>query len=741
MTSVVTINNNFEENLEINITVDNGVFNTDGQTFIIQHYDTLQNVTHLTSYDHTVYGENNTNYLSIEYRWTFDNITWSPYITMPSNFSNFLDPNIQTKIWLQVRYTYNSTDNIVVELKELNIFGTRKIYQPVALLPNTPVVYTNQDTYKVFKLTDFKIYLKTGLETDLKLYFRFTQTQGRIWSQWTPLTTANLIATKVERLKFCNFQFSFENTASYEVNLFDLELLGEFQNITANYKTIAKMGLKTQCNPLLTGADTDVDGCCDSCVPCSEALTPWNPDPSDCSSKNDFVQINDKNLWAPQIQLYDQLNSFIQNTNSWKCTYILTDPDGKGIDHILHEQQIHNMISMKEFNVIVPDNQFPVDNMSFSGFDLDLIQSFEIHIMKSAFKNMFGVEFRPSKRDIVYLCDINQVWEVEQMFPKKGFMNAEAYYRVMMKKYSEKASRQAANTTDGQASRAFLDSITKNTSLDALFFGDVQNEVKKSTKDDKDIVDNASQQYTQKTIMSIVKNINLNKAAYVVSDIWNASLIVSKNQYKMSIKSKSLKLVEYNHTDKILGKADNRAISLWFKTEQYDPTFDWTLFSNYDYTNSLGYKLTIFQGALTFTLNNNSYSIPVGNMGSDKWYSILVNMDQIQQKLELVIYTRQSETGKELTNSKLVLVNKMIFDIVPTVFTHTETMFIGGCDTFNPQGNNKNWYITNIRLYNQVIDKDNKMNLLSSITVDDAHLTILVDNCEEHFQLPNYSNY
>lgn len=431
MTSNFSINRIFEENMQINFSINAGIFTTPGQTYVIQHFAAIQNLANLTSWNHVVLNSDANNYFTVDYRWSFDTLAWTPWIVMPNDFNNFLNPNTNANIWLQIRYTYVTDLTLSAELKEVNIEGTRKIaeiFQPIVLQDNNPVIYTNQDTYKVFSLQDYKIYLSAGNLADLQVNFRFTQTQGRIWSPWTPLTKENLVATRVERLKFCNFQFAFMNTGQGALGIYDLELIGEFQNITANYKTIAKLGLKSQCNPLAikpapTGpCDTDCEkgisttgtSCCDDCMAGSESITPWNSDIDSCSVCDDsaFVQINDRSLWANQIKLYAELNNFIAKTNSWKCTYLLTDPDGKGIDHVLHEQQIHNVISMKDINIMIPDNQFPVDNMNFAGLDLDLIQSFEIHILKDMFKSTFGVEFRPGRRDVVYICDINQLWEI-----------------------------------------------------------------------------------------------------------------------------------------------------------------------------------------------------------------------------------------------------------------------------------------------------------------------------------------
>jgi hypothetical protein len=80
-----------------------------------------------------------------------------------------------------------------------------------------------------------------------------------------PLTVPNLQSLKFDTIKFCNFQFTFIKKNTNNVEIYDLELEGEFVNVTANYKTMAKFGLKTQCNPLIANVN---DGCCDACSTC-----------------------------------------------------------------------------------------------------------------------------------------------------------------------------------------------------------------------------------------------------------------------------------------------------------------------------------------------------------------------------------------------------------------------------------------------------------------------------------------
>lgn len=735
MISNFYINHIFESNLELGWTIENPLDDVDNE-IILQHSQSILNIESINEFIINI----DTTDLIIEYRYSNDSTVWSSW----SDINGIINNYTQLNIWFQIKITYTGSNSI--SIPEIQLLGTRKIdpiFEPSELLPGQPVIFTNQDTYKVFSLEDFEIFLGSGSIDDLEIKIRYTQTQGRHWSEWVPLNRENLQNLKIEKIKFCNFEFAFLNKSNQPINLFDLELIGEFQNITADYKTIARFGLKTQCNPI-TNPDGpcsggDINACSNNCIPNSQAITPWNPDVDNCTScVNDVQNLNDRNFWTGMISLQEKLNEYTNARNSWPVTYLLTDPDRKGIDHILHEQQIHNVIAMKDIKVIVPDNQFPTDNVMFSHLNFDLIQSFEVHILITHFKNLFGVEFRPSKRDVLYFCDLNQLWEVEQVFPQRGLMNASFYHRVLLKKYNNNKSRQYANTSDGQSANIFIDNLAKHTSLDQLFFGDNQNDIKQNTKDNNPAIPNPSQQYTQNTMKTIRKTIDA-KVNIITDEIWNASLTVSDTQYELPIKSKGKKLIEYYPTDHTISIADNRAISMWFKSGDYNPTYDYTLLSNYDYTNNTGYKLSLFNGSLSFTWNQNTYNLPVAqHIQNDKWYVFMVNYNQVQSECEIAVYSRLSEDGRTLTSSKLVLVAKNKFNLNPESINHNESIFIGGTNTFDTIGNQNKWYLTNIRIYNQIIN--DRHIVLNENIVSDAHLTVLVDNAEKDLNLPDYGN-
>lgn len=765
--TVFDINKVYEPELISTFTINNGDFTTNGQFFIVQHSPAIQNLTTLTEItDVTSDNIDVNNYFTKEFRWSFDTITWTPFITMDSVATGFPTANNIKNVWFQIKYTWTTNSNKIGNLKEIVFKGTRiinPIFEPITLNDNTPTVFTNADTYKVFNIQDVNIYPANGSSiTGVDIQFRYTQTQGRSWSQWYKLTSDNLQSIKFDPIRFCNFQFGFQNNSGNAFSLYDLELVGSFQNITAAYATTSLLGLKTQCFPDLTenpptapcdlsaingpsissySTNVGTDGCT-KCVACSKANTPWSTiigddcKTSDCA--NGIVNMNNTSIYSVRTSLNQYLNEKISARDGFVMTYGLADPDRKGTDPILHETQLHNILALKDITVIVPKGQFPNDVITLSGFDLDLIQTFEVHITKKVFKDAFGVEFRPGKKDIVYFCQMNQMWEVDQMIPARRAYNAETFWRVLLTKYNDKKSRQFVNPAD----KAVIDSVTLHNTLDTLFGITENNEYQMVGKNGNIDINNTAQLNNNKSEFTFIKQVDP-FVKYSTDKIWNSSLTLSESQYQFPLTSKGKKLVTYNHYDRNLKKGDNRAFSMWFKTEKFNTAWDYTLLSNYDYGTNKGYKLDLFGGTLNFVLNSNTYSLLLnGNLVPDTWYCIFVNVHQQQEEIEIVLYKRQTELGNDASDSKLIQVVKNVVTMVPDSFSHTEDIFIGGVDlnTSNVTGIKENWYLTNIRIYKQQLPKNKRNIVLNERLLSDTHLTLLVDNGEQKFKMDDYGN-
>lgn len=768
MQSIFEINKVYEPEMISTFTINSGDFTTNGQFFIMQHAPSIQNLVNLTEASDVITSNIDTNnYFTKTFRWSFDTVNWTSWITLDNLGTGFPNNNTVKNTWFQVQYTWHTNSNQIGTLKEVTLKGTRKInpiYEPITLTNNTPAIFTNADTYKVFNITGVNIYpANNGSLNNIDIRFRYTQTQGRSWSEWYNLTPEILQSIKFDPIRFCNFQFGFQNNSGITFSLYDLELVGEFQNITAAYATTSLLGLKTQCLPDLTepvpNAPCDpncLTGDCGSstnpiigtdgktgCIPCSKANTPWSTiiggdicKTDECT--NNLVNMNSRNVYGVRASLNQYLNEQISARKGFKMTYGLADPDRKGTDPILHEHQLHNILSIKDINVIVPNGQFPNNDITLSGLDLDLIQTFEVNITKKTFKDAFGVEFRPGKKDIVYFCDINQMWEVDQIVPARKAYNTENFWRVFLIKYNDRKSRQFVNPAD----KALIDGLTAHNTLDNLFGIQENMEYQKIGKNQNINIDNTAQLNNNHSEFNFIKAIDP-FVSYSTMNIYNSSLTVSDSQYRLPLTSKGKKLVEYNHYDRNLKKGDNRAFSMWFKTDKFNTSWDYTLLSNYDYSTNKGYKIDIFGGTLNFVLNTKTYALLLnGTLVPDTWYCIFINLYQQQEELEMVLYKRQSEIGSDLNDTKLVQVIKNVVPIIPDAFSHVENIFIGGVDLNVPNttGVKESWYLTNIRIYKQQLPKNKRNIVLNEKVINNAQLTLLVDNAIEKFDLQDYGN-
>jgi len=747
----------FDAKFEAEFIISDGQFTTNGQQETIQHFYPLLNLTGFTSYKVDQSAADSTSLL-IEWRNSTDTVVWSAWSPISTIVQSSPHP-VVAKQWLQFRASYTAPvlNTPISNLFSISLQGTRyidPIFQSAILEPGIPLVFTVADTYKVFKMESFQIFTGDGalIPSTVAISFRYSQTHGRTWSQWLPLSEAVLKSTKFDPIRFCDFQFGFINNGTDPVSIFDLELIGDFQNITGNYTKSNRLGLKSQCNPITqpvgpcdpncTDGYIDQFGniagtCCIQCGPCSTGTSPWSwnsPCGDGCTIDNLF-RVNERKSYGLLPELKEHLDQALSARNGWKVEYALADPDQQGSDQILHEHQLFNVIAIRQVDIVVPKNQFPTRDLSFSGMDLDLIQSFEVHIPKSTFKNVFGVEFRPGKFDYLYLCDFNQLWEVDQIVPTRTAFATETYWRVMLKKYNQRDNRKHINTTD----KSWHDALVKNTTLDDLFINQTVDQIAEGVKDQVNITQ-PSQSATQHTVINFRQSLDPN-VLFAKEVVVNSTLTLSETQFSMPLMGKGKKLVKYKYSDKELTAGDNRAISLWFKAEDYDPTWQWTLFHNMQAGN--GYKLLLEGGGLTLTVNSQQWTLPI-TLIKDVWYSIYVGLDQRSgQEVEIAVYKRQSETGNSI-DTKLIQVARQVWPLaVSESFLITSNPYIGGVDLMNgnTSGNSKRWYLTGFRVWKTIIEKNERNKVLNDKVVRDTQLIIIQDDGQEFFNLPSYGNF
>jgi hypothetical protein len=666
--------------------------------------------------------------------------------------------------------------NIVVET-EYNILVTDGII--TLTTAGEEIILEPKDTYKIFELEDF-IVLQAGLidENDLDIKFKITQDNGYTFTKWYPLTKENIQAIRkdINELRFAKVQYLIKKTdnSSSSIRIFDIILVGDFQNVSANGLKTNKYGLREDCisamssgetlsaeieKQLVYNGETNGLGCYSDTIATSTSTsttssTIWNPYDSTSITK-----------------ITDFYNTLANQTNTifgWAVDYYKSDPDKNGIDYQLHEYGLYNIISLKQIKVIVPENQFPDNTIKINNFNLDLFDTFEVHILKDIFKNAFGIEERPAENDILFFCIPNRLYYVKHAHLHKDILHAGIYYKVILEKYEEKVNIKHKQETTKNA----IESLTNNTTIDALFGFE--------NKKDEDKIANKNQTIP-KSMDKIRQSISA-KVSIVNQPVYSGEIDFIKNYYILT-NMMNKKAIEYQHVDNILTKGDDRSFISWFKfnsvyeedralTKKTFSSYNinqastFHLLDNYDVNNHVGYKYFYKNKQIYFILNQQTYILDVPDLSTNIWYGLVVNMNQRQQIINLKLLKRNTNVDvtyfqvdsyerlfldftdlsgktealnngyKPVLNSEyiepavssfVVLYENIYEAIEPQEYSHAESIKLYGSDIC----------YSNLRIFDDIIENENLFNILAQNIIKDAGHLIIADNANRKIYTQN----
>jgi hypothetical protein len=589
--------------------------------------------------------------------------------------------------------------------------------------------------FKVFKISDIEIISSNNL-TGVEFKYRFSQDNSRTWSEWEPLTKENISTKRINPIRFFQVQYLIINNSGTSIRVQDINLIGDFQNVTLDYQKTNLYGIRDCCQSYLLGnGQLDANG---NLIPNTTGVL----DSQSCTTGNTLKPLtNDEKskLYNPYqqnaaINLLNKLSNDSMEVFGWRVKYFVTDPDGKGIDYTLHEFQLFNIVCEEEIKVAVENNQFPDNQIVMNQFDLTLFDSFEIHITKESFKQVFGVQRRPSKEDLVYFCDINRMFIVDHAQQFRNFNNAAVYYKVVLKKYNK-----SANILPGsKAVEDRIKELTKNTTIDELF--GVEN------AQDKESIANKPQ------LQTLTRDpIRLEYKSDIIKElIENSTTIVSKQHYDFSsllysgftVATQSVPAVTYKNIDSRLKVSDNIGYFLWFNVNNYILDENHNFYNNYDETNSLGWKINLMNDNIKLNINSDSYTFSftgltnsVDGIYENVWYCYLLNIDQRNRKLNQYIYKRNVEIDSEddakyLPSTVLEKVYENTQDYAPVEFE------LEGIDSIIYASDIK---MTNIRLFSEIIPISEHNKILNQyIIADDSKYLVFADNANTKIVLPYF---
>ena len=542
-------------------------------------------------------------------------------------------------LYLNLSYFRIDTDIATIPTLAINsivIEGTYDIEETDEIIevPDDGYILTPKDIYKVFKLTGFEIY---GVNTNnLTIKYRFTQDGGRTYTPWELLTTENISTIKLNPVRFAQVQYSITKINNAIISkVYDIILLGDFQNINNFYLKTNRYGVREDCStkyPQWSGSTTS-DGVSGTNSVCLSGKTSYKGDGTNIYNYNkDWITQGlscylsgnvisnltptansttaasaaaSSGSFDPYSQTksigdwYNYLANSLGKILGWTVDYHLTDPDGKGIDRYLHEYQLFNIIDVQKIKIIVPENNFPDNQVQINEFTLDMMDTFQIIILKDEFHKAFGIEKRPAQKDIIFFCQANRFYRVRHAQVHRDIMYMGIYYNVVLEKYEKLANEQ--NLTP--ASKNLIDSLTKDNTIDALFGTEMRQE------------ENKIMSKQLKPTTHEVYRLDINqKLSITKKDIFNSleGTKIADHYYNLSSIPVNTSAVTYSYKDSILNVSDNRAFNLWFNfNNKYDPKkiidesvfqsyyidnnlyFD--LLNNYDSINNKGYKKSVWK--------------------------------------------------------------------------------------------------------------------------------------------------
>jgi hypothetical protein len=790
-----------------------------GNTLKLIMPECVKNITNILSYTDKVVGETTNVYLKKFFKYkTKSTDEWSE--AYPIEQLTTMD--LCSKKCLQIELIYYRIDEggsypgVNITLSNVSIGGEYKMTKSDSVLilsPDDPTqIYEIGDMMKIFSISSFDVISTAKYGTSFTMQYRFSQDNQRSWTKWEPLTIENITTAKWNKLRFVEIQYLFELASGYKnaIKIYDVILHGDFQNVTLNGEKLNKFGLKENCINLAfkpseiteqtsgikdtsTTSTKTTDSTTQSLltenseyqlrmnfltqgINCysNPTITGGNTVLNQLAAEN---EANKANFWNPYefekiINFQNMLANQVSNILGMQVEYHYADPDRRGTDPVIHEYQLYNIVDYKMLKVIVPENQFPENNIIINQFNLDLFDTFKVNVMKDEYKNAFGIEKRPGQEDVLYFCQINRMFIVKHAQVHRNVMNSGIYYDLVLEKYEKRAN--VLNKME--ESKARIEELTRNTTIDELFGIEEEGELRKIAN--KEQLKPKSFDFTRFVINSRTL---INKES-----IYNGDMKIIESYYDFSNVAQTEQAVQYKKADNVLLKSDNRSFSFWFKLPNnynegkainkkviagYDVSDNKYQFLNNISDSGLGYEI-FFQGEYIFlALNNNVYKMKV-DVSTNIWYSLVINIDQRQRKINMYLYRRDSQIDvvlfnlqsyeklqlnmetdmadinyemrvnnfKAVTNIEnissdskpsLIEVNSFeIDDIEPTEFNHDFDLSVNGSKI----------YLTNLRVFSDVINNDFLTKIPNELIVTDAQYMILGDNANKKILTTNYQN-
>jgi hypothetical protein len=555
------------------------------------------------------------------------------------------------------------------------------------------------------------------------------------------------------------------------------------------------------------------------------------------------------------LNVYKDLSLMVNKIFGLDANYYSIQPQARGVDVVLREYTLFNVVSEKCVKLMVNQNQFPDNKINFDPFGLQFEDTFEVQMDKRYFESIFGRGSQPRKRDIIYFPLTNRIYEINSTYLFRDFMYSPVYFKMELKKYNPKSNTYFLDP----AYKEELDGISL--SAEKLFGDDIREEELKTTKPQQYAT--TINQLSQDPIRSYIYK-DLPIIGYDLNNNWT---IVLNNYYDMlgaflddsefiSDPGMYRNAIRYKMLPKIT-ESEELSYSAWFCMKDYynnqqllkkpHPTFVITLessddnylnFNSYPRKHNLeawtsydinpegyvaikgdkehtgGYKVLSIIDEYRFVVENRFPTFSVGpivwkmqkaqsrnlisglyvndlleirgfradiihsgvtdsdgnlflGVGSvmikindteinspfqftpeyDEWYGIVINFSNVYKQISNNIWkmtydplnpNEQSSNLENVHADTRMFKDPMVFDAPSDIETNKTSAFYG-TDNNSYKIYTGPIYLSNVRLFKNMIDIDNQSTVLNQNIVRDAQLAHIIDNAKPLLAAPKFA--
>ena len=545
-----------------------------------------------------------------------------------------------------------------------------------------------------YNFTNAQYYTTPDIVTFFEYEFRWS-TDGKVFSEFVPLNHGTG-TSDIQGITFNHLKPLYIDVKS--------EVAGLASGNTLTFLSI-EFTIETE-----TGV---IESCPNFCTDCTDPFAM-----NGCA--NIQVTCNPTNQFNPyaltkSVKMYKQLVNIVNGIFGHQVTYFRTEPDLRTSDVILMEYSLHNVVDKQTIKVLVPDNEFPSETLTYDIFGMEL-NEFEVHITAEEFQTHFGAGKYPRNKDYMYISVTNEMYEINSIAYADEFNKEHSYWKCKLVKYQDRG-----DVIKGQFD---ADTDVLITGIEEVFGERIQDEYKKNLK--PEIFQTVTSVHTD-GIRTFVDN-QLQIVDYALKNRWT---VVSKNYYNFSNMTLGDSAIVYDAQSEVKS-GHGIAFSSWFA-----PRFATNSVLNYKLIGDTAdkFSITISNTELIVTTPQGVQYFTHGiTFNPTKWYGYVVNINNEFLQMSASIYSLDTSNNVMLPQSATNNLTNEFTQIVPQL----EEQIWTSQAKFELVANSV--LMTNIRVFNTPIEFEQHSNILNQYVVRDNQLAIIVDNAIPSLGFQRYAN-